>query len=963
MSLEQHEIDWIEQLAGVKPVGDNVADVIQKSEDEQQLKTLLLQQARDTLESQVGLIKLGEDFKIDLLSDFLKRTFTVATISDDPNEDFDTGHDVKRVAPGGVSPEQYKLLMDAQTVISKETQKLQGAVSPVTQKKLFSDREISDAIWEPLKRRKLIPENAIPDRYSEVTRTFAGASAEYETRLSAFTESLSGSQGILDGLGIAKDVFEAGGAVVSSVIGSLTALKSPLIENPSQVADILKGVQSGIMGTLNTAETLVKAKEQGSLTDPDTILAVVRDVTKFAQNAIGAGFSGGNENEQALGKAISTGVGLTINVVAIGGKVRKGNFEAIIDDLADIVTSSLTIYSSNIKAGGGEDKGTTGTDAGLSYKELGETVGKAIKSAGAILKGIKNPSPETFMAALKEVLQSAVIAGANYVATHINEPKIEKEGTQRDTEAVRQKNPELTQEEFEKKLAEHQKTVESDLSYAKNVIEQQWGDTRDGVKTQFADVDKKIANLMNGSPEAIQKAIEEDPQLQGLAQLVEAQKEKMQEEGLEAFKEDLEADNKSFRDMLNRSETAEEEDDIEQIEAMIMQLKRDQMMVDLAFQLAGMPAQAVAAFLPQATMAVSAIELIKNLSKAAQHLKAFMEWRENVADARSAMSIQVEAMTNRMGLSAGQSGEAAFKALEEAVKLVGSAVSVAGPFAPAGNVIAATMGGVSTLRSLTIKYFREKKLADAWKLFLSARNNTDDRKLLRKAIRTNPTLAKYVIAYGAEIEGNPVARNAMVKCGLNHDVLDSKDANVQKVVSFMEALYPEDPVLLRPLDEPEPWHPGPVEFSSLSVTAFVGSAQTNAKPALKKGDCQVLIVEFSDWERKHKTYLQACKDWENAPPDEEGAATKALKALQQAVVAVEMSVSRVVATLQTLKPLGQNDKPHEQVLAYLLLLKPIGVRLRAKYRREEEALLQMDGALPFKELRFNLDVEELVPTL
>jgi len=956
MSLEQAEIDWIEQLAGVKPGAEGVVKRIAETDGVEQLKADLLKQARESLEKQVGVIKLGQDFKVDLLSDFLKRRFTVSTISDDPNDDFDTGHDTQRVAPDGLPPDQFALVMQAQKVISRETQTLQAAVVPGSRKKLFTDREISDAIWEPLKRRKLIPENAIPDRYSEVSRNFAGASAEYDIRLAAFTETVSDNQGVLDKLGVAKDAFEVGGAVVGTVIGSLIAVDSPLVKNPAKVTAILKGVQVGISSSFTTAQTLVKAKDKGSLTDPETINAVVKDVTKAAQALVGAGFSGSDAPTQAIGKAISTGVGMTINVVSVGGKVRKGDYLSIADDLADMVTSSFAVYASNLKAEGRTDSGPSGKTDGLTYGELGTVVGNAIKTAGKALKALKDPSPEAFIAALIELVRAGTYAGADYFASHHTNPAIEAEGTQRDKARLKGEHPSLSPEELNKKVKAFEKTVESDKAYAKNVIEKEWGALREGVNSQFAGADKKIALLMKGNPDDIKQAIKEDPQLKGLAKLVAAQQKQMQEEGLAAFKDELAADDKSFRDMLNRSETAEDEGDIEQIEAMIVQLKRDQMMVDLAFQLAGMPVQAVAAFLPQAGIAVSAIELIKNLHKAARHLKAYREWRENVADARSAMSVQVEAMTNRMGLSEGQMGEAAFKAVEEAIKLVGSAVSVAGPFAPAGHVITATMGAVSTLRGLILKHYRESQLSKAWKLYLSARSNPGDRKLVRESIRKNPTLAKYVIAYGAEVDGNPVARNAMTKCGLNRDVLDSKDANVQKVVAFLEALYPEDPVLMRPLDEPEPWYPGPVEFKAMSYAAFVGAAQAATHPALIASSCEQLVLTFGAWEVDHQAYLDACKDWDSkntlagaqdAKPQDVQAATVAMHKLQAALVQVQRSAGSLYGNLRTLEPKakGTNDKPHDPMRGYHNLLVPICMRLRAKYQREAGALAQMDGAM------------------
>ena len=964
MTIKPDVIDWIETAAGVRPGSVGVIsliNLIDASDREEVIRQRLLSQAREAIERDVGVIQVGQEFEVKGLSDFLGRSFTMASISSDPNEEFDTGHDARKLE-AGLPPEQFHQLMVAQSVISKQSQILQTAVSKATRKKLFTDRQIADAIWEPLKRRKLIPENAVPDRFSEVSRTFDESSKAYETRLVAFTEALPAQQDVLDKLGIAKDLFAAGGAITGAVLGDLRLLKSGLVDDPNRVAAILAGVQVGINSSFEVAQTLVEARGEGKLSDPDTVLKVCKQVVMATQSAVTAGFAGKDEAGQAIGLAISTGVGLATNSVSIAVKIKKGDYTGILADIGDMVKASFAIYAANLKAedlrAGKEEEDPTPP---LTPEELGTVIGNAIKASGALLKSLSNPTPEAFREALMVVIKGATEAGSNYLATRKSDPEIEARAKERDMATLRKQHPKATNDELDTRYKEVKEDPFSETSLAKDVIEPGYEALRRGVDDGSEGIGEKIAALSSKSPEELAESMASDPLLKDLAERLKAQAEEVQSAGVAMFKEELAQDDKDFRSLLNRAETRDGEEDVEKIEALIMKLRKDQVMLDLAFQMTGMSAQVVAAFLPQAGIAVSAIELVKNLTKAAEHYRAYSEWQDNVADARAAMSVQMEAMTNRMDLSRGQTAEAGVKALEAAARLVAGAVSLAGPFAPAGHVIGATLGGVTAAKDLVLKYYRARELKKAWELFLKARANPDDRKLTRKALRDNPTLAKYAIAYGAEVDGNPVARNAMRKCGLSNDVLDSKGANVDKVVAFLEALYPEDPVLLQALDIPAAWHPGPVEFSGKSFAKFAGAASTVAKPKLNIALAKPLTLSFVHWEKVAKAYQKTYDDWMvantalekiTALPDAEVFAKAeagtfaALHAMQHAGEAVLSSVSALSGKLgmRTLM-VTVDGEPHEEMQDYLGHLGTVALRLKMKYQREIGVMALQKGAL------------------
>jgi hypothetical protein len=66
-----------------------------------------------------------------------------------------------------------------------------------------------------------------------------------------------------------------------------------------------------------------------------------------------------------------------------------------------------------------------------------------------------------------------------------------------------------------------------------------------------------------------------------------------------------------------------------------------------------------------------------------------------------------------------------------------------------------------------------------------------DRQVKRLAMQTNPTLSKYALAYGAYVASDPIALDAVRKCGLTPETLSNKSTNVDKVVKYLELTFAE----------------------------------------------------------------------------------------------------------------------------------------------------------------------------
>ncbi|MGC5198219.1 hypothetical protein [Aphanothece microscopica] len=104
---------------------------------------------------------------------------------------------------------------------------------------VFTDADIRRELWTPLVRSGLIPENMVPNEFSEQAIAFKGAKDLYEDKLQEHTASTSAEQENLKiGLRIAKEVVKVAGSIVSN---SITIANAPQIASlKSETANLAK---------------------------------------------------------------------------------------------------------------------------------------------------------------------------------------------------------------------------------------------------------------------------------------------------------------------------------------------------------------------------------------------------------------------------------------------------------------------------------------------------------------------------------------------------------------------------------------------------------------------------------------------------------------------------------------------------------------------------------------------------
>src|SRR5580704_14422341 len=101
------------------------------------------------------------------------------------------------------------------------------------------DETVAEEVWTPLVRQGLMPENLVPDRFSNVKKTFTAAAAAYQERLEEYSKGLDDNADLLAKLGVGKEVAKQCSDLVKSIAKTIPNAES--ITKPLETAAELFG--------------------------------------------------------------------------------------------------------------------------------------------------------------------------------------------------------------------------------------------------------------------------------------------------------------------------------------------------------------------------------------------------------------------------------------------------------------------------------------------------------------------------------------------------------------------------------------------------------------------------------------------------------------------------------------------------------------------------------------------------
>ncbi len=685
----------------------------------------------------------------------------------DPMAEVDSWHDLpqaKDIPPNvvrAIVTEVSKILIVQAELLKNDYYKEPELSDPPTAEELDAQKEarrrLAEDLWKPLEREGIIPENFVPDEYSEVNRTFMEANALYEERLQEYTAEL-GEHGEFmrkfeDGMAVGQGLIKlaTAGADLTAAAGAL-AKSSDVVKDAKEAKEILGWVELG----MSSSSAMVK----GALKERDAI-SVIDGLNMYVSKLLSEVL------DEDLAKAINTSVEVALRSCSAGKKFAQGDYKG---GMLEVATAVFTGFS-------GVDK--TEEDEGL------KTSGKDIHDG---------------------------------IAKLANDPKIAELLKSGDTN---------------KAMGEIFKQLPGIVGSAKGALEQLNESLSEDTKEARA-AQAKIKEKF--SDEALAAQAEEAARIQR-----------------EDFEEFMRREDRAFGEMMAYGFADPDGDDeeieqaelkrLESLEHLIAVQVRNQKMFDLSRKISKGGIDLVSKLVPGMSLVAAAQQLAYSIAEAIKHTQQLLIWMDNVSDAGKAQTVQMDAMMNRYGLQKKQALQANLTVAIDAVRVCGEAMKLAGQAAPVGLVVSASADTAAAALEVAAKIVEIAEMESAWRDYKKALSNPKDRKNIRKTLRTNPTLSKYAMAYGAIDDGNPIAQEAMRRCGLNERTLAQKDAKVSDVVTYLETIYRDDPVLLRSVPPRDAWHPsGDPELTFRSWIAYFNAAVANAEPKLKQMDVSKINV-------------------------------------------------------------------------------------------------------------------------
>jgi hypothetical protein len=867
------------------------------------------------------------------------------------------------------------------------------------------DLDVAKEIWTPLVRQGAMPENLVPDRYSDVARTFKGASDAYMEQLEEYSKGLDDNSELLRKLGVGTDIAKKCG----DFTGKIAEQAAKLAGAPTGIADAIKATTTVfsivVDGASKTAEIVIKKEgvqavfEQGATTISSVCGELIGDpgIKVMVQSSISGGMAGGRILRAMLDKDPQKGIksfadvleqSFSIAAAATGNNdwstigsslksaclqsvagaklvkaVKSGDDKAIkaalqeflessvdtlqgalkpaiarasgakqadvdkyVDFSADSLKDLTKVISSDDKAGALTS--AVGSIAGRSCEtfiqpaDLGKTIGdkvtNTVKAGTAAVQAIKDGDYKKLAGVLIQEAIDAVQTASGIVSDPAAKQALAQAAS---SMSLGDQAGKLAKAVIEGKTSEIDsaakdffdglaKEVGKQVRKAKGEKDDDSGDSGDD-----SGGDAKDAAGADGEGGGDEAATEEAKKLdeKTVASLESTMKkcrailasnapEKDKEEAkktLEAaakeliefktMESELGAESAAFAERLRRSTGDPEDPDYEgedtrTVQEMILQIQKDRKIFELVEKLSSMPLQIAAQFFPPTGAALDFKKFGFEVAKAVAHTQALLEWMDNAGDARSAVSVQVHAMLSRVHCEQRQVLEHNCRAAIALTAAIGQVVATVGAHAaPVGVAMTASARVAESGLELIKTVADETEMARGWAKFQKALADPRDRIVVRQAIELNPTLAKYALAWGAIKGGDPIAKNAMKKCGLTDAILSRPSANVREVQSYLQELFNEDVVILRAVPVAKKWYPSKSPVLSLrSWTAFYASAIKDAdlKPGTGGAAAKAVTdvdIRLASLKSAREEMQLATKLFNQAQMDEKAKEAKAAK--------------------------------------------------------------------------------------
>ncbi len=808
-------LEWIDDVIGAEAERGEVNDRRRQQEVEINKINSLIDVMKDELKS-------GHTYEVTKKGIFFDKKLVSMAKFPDPSQEIDTWHDL----PGteGLSEDDRQRYMAAvikvQTLYKELAGKLKEPKTPVKEPErnedgtpkldkngepilkdklndkgepvyepLFSDQDLRNEFWTPLVREGVIPENSVPDAFSERRLLFEESMKLYEKRMAEESKKAKNNGEALEWLDTSSELVNQASEVATNIVSAIPELKGA-----EHIKDIVSGVQLTICAGTAIAKGVLENEADGAI------------------KAISSALSTDLADWKPIGSYIADGFSASANAVLVGKHLAAGEYDQALSCLSSSLSSGFTV---------GADVFSGKSDEEKALNSLFTSISTNLKSAFAGTKVLKQVVT-AFQAKPPDVAGaiSAIVDGAKKVVSRelgeLYDKKLEVA-----TEEAKEKGETVSDEETSKLKHEKSeaKTSAGDAIKAFSKVVQEW-------KSNGEDKEKE-----KEAKEA-QAKLKEKADMEKLDMAGETFKA-MLEMGF-PMQGATEADFQKFQADFD-------------IDAVIKQMELDQRIIGTFEKLLGAGLKTAAEFVPALKAVSASKEFVFNLIAALKRWEERYKFAQRLKDATAGVSAVSPTIKNFIKNAEVQASKKTVQAALCLAEAIGASASCTGIGAAVG--VALEKGAAAAKAGSEIIYTIEEKarMHRAWSILKSALNTPQDRKLAAEAMELNPTLAKYGIAYGALELQDPTAKRMLNDCGLNNRVLSNPTSNVDRVSKYLEKRFNEDPVLLETAPPPEKWFPTAEPLLTLNDwVKFVAKARREeVKPNDKLGKANEGLVEKS----------------------------------------------------------------------------------------------------------------------
>lgn len=812
----------------------------------------------------------------------------------------DTRHDIRDIDNDRLTqkvmeipPEDLQKLMAAYQKIlaAQEAMELQLAPDGTP---LFSAADIRKELWTPMVRSGLIPENMVPQEYSEQAVAFDGAQQFYSEKIAEYSASHNSRQdAIKRGLGLGKELVTVAKASAflrldalqyetKSDIRLLEAERDELRVQTSSSPDLEK-----IEERLEAAKTK-QAKLANAKVHWDTTAEVLSGGLSLGEVATDVYYDQDNktliELRTTLGKAWKAAETMTTNAVfSFLQPSADTDSEVATAQRADAKSVKLAIQAGFSSAQGigslynacrGEfDNKTRARLVNDLILSLSEGVAKSIEARAeqcdddARKQMFQNIASWIKAAAKAEkngaaVLEAAMKGNAQQAGLMLGTLLIcgafgAKAGDIKDNLRVTVDPDEFDQMgEIEKLFAIKGGAGLDERQQAAEIA------ARDAIAGEMSKFPQATAYLAPSPQEMV--ALSEEKMKAALAVKLAEMREEQEAQAKELLRElfadddhvaallqDAEADIQGFAaaysDAIPDTSGDYLDAEMEEAQAAISRAMENavklRQKVAMVHGLAAGGAGILAALVPGAGLVVAGEKLVKDLYTLKKCVETHNAWVDNTTLSLSSQSAIAPPIQRLLSDAEIEFEHATIRVVLAGLQLTNETARL---FDPSG-ITSVTKAGLTLTSAVTefgYKVHSEAQMRAGWIAYRNAIADRGDRKAARNALRMNTTLAKCSLAYGATIMGDPIAKQAVISTGLTAAALqDDKDICV-RVIQYLEASLSETNSVLRAqAGGASDWRPGTPELSFASWMAHKTAAVSVARPAMDRESAKTPAID------------------------------------------------------------------------------------------------------------------------